>query len=87
MEVNARTLDGQLDHWPESQAAGRNRMLRIGHCVSRRVATLAWPISQHTVVFLSDLRKNAPAGGSRPHFVLKESRLKYAQQPPAFADG
>ena len=37
--------------------------------------------------FLTGSRKNAPAGGSRPYFYLKESRLKYTQHPPAFADG
>ena len=37
--------------------------------------------------FLTGSRENAPPGGSRPYFFLKESRLKYAQQPPGFADG
>ena len=36
--------------------------------------------------FLTGLRKNAPPGGSRPYFFLKESRLKYAQHPPGFAE-
>ena len=76
MEVIARTQDGRLENRPARQTTERNRMLRIGHRVSRRVANPAGPISHHTVVFLSGLRENAPAGGSRPHFVLEKGEVE-----------